>query len=54
MRAGRAEFTALLQGHLADSGLWSDMIDLLRMGIDHDPQKAARVVQQKLIDLLPS
>ena len=53
VRAGRAEFTALLQGHLADPGFRSDMNDLLRMGIDYEPHEAARVVQRELIDLLP-
>jgi hypothetical protein len=52
-RASRAEFTALLQGHLADPGFRSDMDDLLRMGIDYDLEEAARVVQRELIDLLP-
>jgi predicted nucleotidyltransferase component of viral defense system len=52
-RASRAEFTALLQGHLADPGFRSDMDDLLRMGINYDLEEAARVVQRELIDLLP-
>jgi predicted nucleotidyltransferase component of viral defense system len=53
VRAGRAEFTALLEGHLADPGFCSDMNDLLRLGIDYDPREAARLVQRELIDLLP-
>jgi predicted nucleotidyltransferase component of viral defense system len=53
-RAGRAEFTALLAGHMADPGFRSDMHDLLRQGIEYDPQEAARLVQRELIDLLPN
>ena len=53
VRTGRAEFTSLLEGHLADPGFCSDMNDLLRMGIDYDPHEAARLVQRELIDLLP-
>jgi hypothetical protein len=53
VRACRAEFTSLLEGHLDDPGFCSDLNDLLRQGIDYDPHEAARLVQRELIDLLP-
>jgi predicted nucleotidyltransferase component of viral defense system len=51
--AGRAEFISLLDGHLADRGFCSDMKQLLRAGIDYDPQQAGEYVKSKLLALLP-
>ncbi|MBU6410147.1 MAG: nucleotidyl transferase AbiEii/AbiGii toxin family protein [Verrucomicrobia bacterium] len=51
--AERAEFIALLNGHLADRGFCSDMNQLLRVGISYDPQQAGAIVKTKLLDLLP-
>ena len=51
--AGRFEFVALLDGHLADRGFCSDMNQLLRAGIDYDPQQAGEYVKAKLLALLP-
>jgi hypothetical protein len=52
--AGRAEFVALLDGHLADRGFCSDMNQLLRAGIAYDPQLAGDHVKTKLLSLLPA
>jgi predicted nucleotidyltransferase component of viral defense system len=52
--AGRAEFIALLDGHLADRGFCSDMSQLLRVGIAYDPQQAGEVVRTQLLSLLPA
>jgi len=51
--AGRAEFTALLDAHLADRGFGSDMDPLLRAGITYDSQEAGTYVKTKLLTLLP-
>jgi predicted nucleotidyltransferase component of viral defense system len=51
--AGRAEFVAILDAHLADSGFRSDMNQLLRVGITYDPQQAGHYVKTKLLALLP-
>lgn len=51
--AGRSEFVALLDAHLADRGFCSDMNQLLRTGIAYDPQQAGDHVKTKLLTLLP-
>ena len=51
--AGRAEFVALLNAHLADRGFCSDMNPLLRVGITYDPQQAGEYVKTNLLSLLP-
>jgi predicted nucleotidyltransferase component of viral defense system len=51
--AGRSEFVALLDGHLADRGFCSDMNQLLRVGISYDPLRAGECVKTKLLNLLP-
>jgi predicted nucleotidyltransferase component of viral defense system len=51
--AGRSEFVALLDAHLADRGFCSDVNQLLRAGISYDPQKAGEYVKTKLLALLP-
>lgn len=51
--AGRSEFVALLDAHLADRGFCSDMKQLLRAGISYDPQQAGAAVKTKLLSLLP-
>jgi predicted nucleotidyltransferase component of viral defense system len=51
--AGRSEFVALLDGHLADRGFCSDMNQLLRVGIAYDPQQAGEHVKSKLLSVLP-
>jgi predicted nucleotidyltransferase component of viral defense system len=50
---GRAEFVAILDAHLADSGFRSDMNQLLRVGITYDPQQAGQYVKTKLLAWLP-
>ena len=50
--AGRSEFVALLDAHLADRGFCSDMNPLLRVGITYDPQQAGDYVKTKLLSLL--
>jgi predicted nucleotidyltransferase component of viral defense system len=50
--AGRSEFVALLDAHLADRGFCSDMNPLLRVGITYDPQQARDYVKTKLLNLL--
>jgi predicted nucleotidyltransferase component of viral defense system len=52
-RAGRNDFTALLDAHLSDPGFHSDMDDLLREGIDYDPAEAGELVKSTLLRLLP-
>ena len=52
--AGRSEFVALLDAHLADRGFCSDMNPLLRVGITYDPQQAGDYVKTKLLSLLPA
>jgi hypothetical protein len=44
---------ALPDGHLADRGFCSDMKQLLRAGIDYDPQQAGEYVKSKMLALLP-
>ena len=51
--AGRAEFVGILQSHLADRGFCSDMNQLLRVGVEYDPQKAGAYVKARLLSLLP-
>jgi predicted nucleotidyltransferase component of viral defense system len=51
--AGRAEFTKLLESHLADRGFCSDMQPLLRAGVIYDPKKAGDYVKERLLNLLP-
>jgi predicted nucleotidyltransferase component of viral defense system len=51
--AERAEFVALLDGHLADHGFCSDMNHLLRMGISYNPHQAGELVKTKLLKSLP-
>jgi predicted nucleotidyltransferase component of viral defense system len=51
--AGRAEFTKLLEAHLADRGFCSDMHPLLRAGVVYDPQEAGDYVKERLLSLLP-
>jgi predicted nucleotidyltransferase component of viral defense system len=51
--AGRSEFIAILDGHLADRGFCSDMTPLLRTEIAYDPQQAGELVKTKLLKLLP-
>lgn len=51
--AGRTEFVALLDAHLADRGFCSDMNQLLRAGISYEPQEAGEFVKGKLLSLLP-
>jgi hypothetical protein len=52
--AGRAEFTDLLEAHLADRGFWSDMQPLLRAGVVYDPLEAGGYVKKRLLSLLPA
>ena len=52
-RAGRVDFTALLDAHLCDPGFRSDMDDLLREGIDYDPVEAGDFVKSRLLCRLP-
>jgi predicted nucleotidyltransferase component of viral defense system len=51
--AGRAEFVALLDAHLADRGFCSDTNSLLRVGITYDPQSAGSYIKTNLLSLLP-
>jgi len=51
--AARAEFISILDSHLADRGFCNDMIPLLRVGLDYDPQTAGAFVKAKLLELLP-
>jgi predicted nucleotidyltransferase component of viral defense system len=51
--AGRAEFVGIMESHLADRGFCSDMNQLLRAGLEYDPQKAGNYVKAKLLNLLP-
>jgi predicted nucleotidyltransferase component of viral defense system len=51
--AARAEFLAILDGHLADRGFCTDMHPLLRSGLAYDPQEAGGVVRERLLRLLP-
>jgi predicted nucleotidyltransferase component of viral defense system len=52
--AGRAEFTELLEAHLADRGFRSDMQPLLRAGVVYDPREAGEYVKKRLLSLLPA
>jgi predicted nucleotidyltransferase component of viral defense system len=49
----RAEFVAILDSHLADRGFCNDMLSLLRVGLNYDPQEAGDMVKAKLLGLLP-
>ena len=51
--AAHAEFISILDSHLADRGFCNDMLPLLRVGLDYDPQKAGEWVKAKLLGLLP-
>lgn len=51
--AARTEFLVILNSHLADRGFCNDMLPLLRVGLDYDPQKAGDLVKAKLLGLLP-
>lgn len=51
--AGRDEFIAILDSHLADKGFCSDMVPLLRVGTEYDPREAGAYVKVKLLSLLP-
>ena len=51
-KAGRAEFIAILAGHLQDRGFCSDMQPLLRNDITYDPQVAGKHVTTHLLNLL--
>jgi len=49
----RAEFIAILDAHLADSGFRSDTDCLLRKGVVYDTVMAGAYVKAHLLDLLP-
>jgi hypothetical protein len=51
--AGRAEFVAILDSHLADRGFCTDMNPLLRVGESYDPHQAGEHVKTRLLGLLP-
>ncbi len=51
--AARSEFIAILDSHLADRGFCNDMLPLLRVGLDYDPQIAGELVKAKLLGILP-
>jgi len=51
--AGRGEFNALLDAHLADRGFCSDMETLLRPGISYNPANAGHILKRDLLSLLP-
>ncbi len=51
--AARADFILMLDSHLADRGFCNDMLPLLRVGLDYDPQKAGELVKARLLGLLP-
>jgi len=51
--ASRAEFEANLAGKLSDEVFLGDLRPLLSAGVEYDPQIAATLVQEKLIDRLP-
>jgi len=51
--AGRAEFVAILDAHLADRGFCSDMNQLLRTGVAYDTHEAGNYVKSNLLSLLP-
>ena len=53
-KAGRAEFTGILDNHLKDRGFCSDMQPLLRTDITYDPQAAGKFVKTHLLNLLPA
>ena len=45
--AARSEFIAILDSHLADRGFCNDMLPLLRVGLDYDPQIAGELVKAR-------
>jgi predicted nucleotidyltransferase component of viral defense system len=51
--AGRAEFIAILDAHLADRGFRSDMTSLMREGVKYDTQQAGLYVKTHLLSMLP-
>ena len=53
-QAQRDEFIDILRRHLADRGFLTDMVPLLRTGIDYDPIKAGDFVIDRLLRLLPA
>lgn len=52
-KAGRAEFVAILESHLADRGFCSDMNQLLRTDLSYDPHQAGPIIREQLLNLLP-
>lgn len=52
-RAGRSEFTSILDAHLTDAGFLSDMNHLLRKGIVYDPLVAGSYIRSHLLSRLP-
>ena len=52
--AGRAEFVAILEMHLADREFCSDMDQLLRVGMKYDPHEAGEYIKANLLSLLPA
>ncbi|HUI08521.1 MAG TPA: nucleotidyl transferase AbiEii/AbiGii toxin family protein [Verrucomicrobiae bacterium] len=52
--AGRTEFVAILDAHLADRGFCSDTNPLLRAGMVYDAQQAGDYVKTNLLSLLPA
>lgn len=51
--AGRASFTKLLEGPLADRGFGSAMPPLLRAGVVYGSKQAGDSVKEQLLSLLP-
>lgn len=51
--AGRDEFIARLESHLADPGFRSDTDHLLRQGIDYDSRVGGNHIRTRLLALLP-
>jgi predicted nucleotidyltransferase component of viral defense system len=52
--ARRDEFVSILRDHLNDRGFLTDMIPLLRTGIDYEPLVAGAFVIDNLLHLLPT
>lgn len=50
---GRNEFVASLQRKLKDIGFRTDMLPLLLTGVAYDPDEAGRVLEERLLSLLP-
>ena len=49
--AGRGEFVAILDSHLADTGFCSDMAPLLRTGLLYDPMEAGKRFRHNSVSL---